>query len=62
MVQFFKFVLATVVGLLVFSILGFFLLVGLVALAGSSGSDKSVAANSVLELKLEADFGAQSER
>ncbi|MGI4824304.1 MAG: signal peptide peptidase SppA [Janthinobacterium lividum] len=59
--QFFKFVLATVVGLLVFSIVGFLLLVGLVALAGSSGSDKSVAANSVLELKLDRPISERNE-
>ncbi len=50
--QFFKFVLATVVGLLVFSVLGFVLLIGLGAALGSS-SEKSVASNSVLELKLD---------
>lgn len=50
--QFFKFVLATVVGLVLFSVLGFVLLIGLGAALGSS-SGKSVAANSVLELKLD---------
>ena len=50
--QFFKFVLATLVGLLVFSVLSFGLLIGLGALL-SSGGDKAVAANSVLELKLD---------
>ncbi|MVN75291.1 signal peptide peptidase SppA [Hymenobacter sp. HMF4947] len=50
--QFFKFVLATVVGLVLFSVLGFVVLAGLIGVA-SSGSDKSVAANSVLELKLD---------
>lgn len=50
--QFFKFVLATVVGLVLFSVLGFVLLIGLGAALGSSSS-KSVAANSVLELKLD---------
>jgi protease-4 len=51
--QFFKFVLATVVGLLVFSVLGFVLLAGLVAAAKSVGGDKGIASNSVLELKLD---------
>jgi protease-4 len=52
-VQFFKFVLATLVGLVVFSVLGFVLLIGLVAFIGSSGTSKTVASNSVLELKLD---------
>jgi protease-4 len=51
--QFFKFVLATVVGLVLFSVLGVLLLVGLGAAIGRSSTDKSVAANSVLELKLD---------
>jgi protease-4 len=50
--QFFKFVLATVVGLVLFSVLGVLLLVGLGTVLGSS-SEKSVASNSVLELKLD---------
>lgn len=53
MVQFFKFVLATVVGLVLFSVLGFVLLLGLVAVAKSAGGDKAIASNSVLELKLD---------
>lgn len=40
------------VGLVLFSVLGFVVLAGLIGVA-SSGSDKSVAANSVLELKLD---------
>ncbi|QKG55912.1 signal peptide peptidase SppA [Hymenobacter sp. BRD128] len=51
--QFFKFVLATVVGLVLFSVLGFILLAGLAAAVGSSSSNKSVASNSVLELKFD---------
>jgi protease-4 len=51
--QFFKFVLATVVGLVVFSVVGFVLLVGLAAMFGSSTASKPVASNSVLELKLD---------
>jgi len=50
--QFFKFVLATVLGLVVFSILSFVLLIGLGAALGSS-SEKTVADNSVLELRLD---------
>jgi protease-4 len=52
--QFLKYVLATIVGLVVFGILGFVLLAGIVAGIASSGSDeKEVASNSVLELKLD---------
>lgn len=51
--QFFKFVLATVVGLVVFSVLGFILLAGLLAALGSSSATKPVASNSVLELKFD---------
>ncbi|TVT43147.1 signal peptide peptidase SppA [Hymenobacter setariae] len=50
--QFFKFVLATIVGLVLFSVLGFILLIGLGKALGSS-TEKSVASNSVLELKLD---------
>jgi len=50
--QFFKYVLATVVGLLAFSFLGFLLLIGIIGTAKSAGDRKEVAANSVLELKL----------
>ena len=59
--QFFKFVLATVVGLLVFSLLGFVLLAGLVAAVESSGPSKTVAANSVLELKLDKPISERKE-
>jgi len=52
-VQFFKFVLATLVGLVVFSVLGIVVLIGLVAALGSSGTSKTIASNSVLELKLD---------
>jgi protease-4 len=51
--QFFKFVLATLVGLVVFSVLGFVVLIGLVTAIGSSSGSKTVASNSVLELKLD---------
>ncbi|WP_046244687.1 signal peptide peptidase SppA [Hymenobacter terrenus] len=52
MLQFLKFVLATIVGLLAFSFLGVLLLIGIVSTAKSAGERKEVAANSVLELKL----------
>jgi len=51
--QFFKFVLATVVGLAVFSVVGVILLAGVLAALGSSSATKSVASNSVLELKFD---------
>ena len=50
--QFFKFVLATLVGLVVFIFLGFLVVAGLVAGAKSAGGPKETASNSVLELKL----------
>ena len=53
MVQFFKFVLATLVGLVVFSVLGVVVLIGIGAALGSSSTSKTVASNSVLELKLD---------
>jgi len=52
-VQFFKFVLATLVGLVVFSVLGVVVLIGIGAALGSSSTSKTVASNSVLELKLD---------
>ena len=60
--QFFKFVFATIVGLTLFSVLGFLLLVGLVAAVGSSSNDKEVADNSVLELKLNAPLTERGRR
>jgi protease-4 len=59
--QFFKFVLATVVGLVLFSVLGFIVLVGAIAAIGASSSNKSVAANSVLELKLNKPISERSQ-
>ena len=50
--QFFKFVLATIVGLLAFSFIGFLIFAGIIGAAASSDGKKEVAANSVLELKL----------
>jgi len=52
MSQFLKFVLATIVGLLAFSFLGFLVLAGIVGAAKSAGDHKETASNSVLELKL----------
>ncbi|MBJ6109713.1 signal peptide peptidase SppA [Hymenobacter sp. BT523] len=50
--QFFKYVLATLVGLVAFSFIGFLVLAGIIGAAASAGEHKKVAANSVLELKL----------
>ena len=52
--QFFKYVLATLVGLVLFSVVGFLLILGLGAAASSLGSgSKEVAGSSVLELRLD---------
>src|SRR6476661_1787305 len=51
--QFFKFVLATIVGLLVFGFIGFLIMAGIIGAAASSADKKEVASNSVLELKLD---------
>jgi len=54
MLQFFKYVLATIVGLLLFSIVGFILLVGVGAALSSSADTKvSVKENTVLKLDLD---------
>ncbi|RYC70314.1 signal peptide peptidase SppA [Spirosoma sordidisoli] len=54
MLQFFKYVLATIVGLLLFSIVGFILLVGIGAALSSSADTKvSVKENTVLKLDLD---------
>ena len=50
--QFLKYVLATIVGLLLFSFVGFLLLVGIGAAFSSSDSKSSVSANSVLKIDL----------
>ena len=50
--QFFKFVLATIVGLVAFSFIGFLIFAGVIGAAASADGKKEVAANSVLELKL----------
>ncbi|MBC6607327.1 signal peptide peptidase SppA [Hymenobacter sp. BT188] len=51
--QFFKFVLATLVGLMAFAFVGFLLLVGVLVTAASSEDEVEIAQNSVLELKLD---------
>ena len=50
--QFLKFTLATIVGLVLFSVLGFLLLAGIAGAAARAGDHKETASNSVLELKL----------
>ena len=50
--QFLKFVLATIVGLLAFSLLSILVLAAIAGAASSSSKSKGVAANSVLELQL----------
>lgn len=50
--QFIKYVFATIVGLFLFSILGFFLFVGIVAAIGSSEDSTPIETNSVLKLNL----------
>lgn len=52
MLQFLKYVLATIVGLLLFSFIGFLLLIGIGAAFSASDSNVSVAANSVLKVDL----------
>ncbi|MBX0290653.1 signal peptide peptidase SppA [Hymenobacter sp. HSC-4F20] len=51
--QFFKYVLATLTGLVLFALVGVVLLVALIAAAASSDKEVTVASNSVLELKLD---------
>jgi protease-4 len=51
--QFFKYVLATLVGLALFAVLGFVVMIGIIGAAVKDGGErKETAANSVLELKL----------
>jgi protease-4 len=52
MLQFLKYVLATIVGLVVFSLLAFFIFLGIVSVA-SSGDKVTVKENSVLKLKFD---------
>jgi protease-4 len=51
--QFLKYVLATIVGLLLFSFVGFLILIGIGAAFSSSDSKPSVSANSVLKIDLD---------
>ena len=51
--QFFKYVLATIVGLVLFGVIGLAVLIGLAYSASRSEKDVVVATNSVLELKLD---------
>ena len=51
--QFLKFILATIVGLILFSFIGFFILIGIGAAFSSSDNKTSVSANSVLKLNLD---------
>lgn len=50
--QFIKYVFATIVGLFIFSIVGFFLFIGIAAAVGSSGDKTTVENHSVLKLSL----------
>ena len=50
--QFIKYVFATIVGLFIFSLLGFFLFIGMAAALGSSEERTTVESNSVLKLNL----------
>ncbi len=61
MAQFFKFVFATMVGLLLFFFVGFILLLGIAAAIGS-GEEVSVTKHSVLELKLDKPIGERKEK
>ena len=58
--QFFKYVLATIVGLLLFSFVGFLLLLGVGAAFSSSDSKTVVKANSVLKIDLDKPIEEQS--
>jgi protease-4 len=53
MLQFLKYVLATVVGLLLFSFVGFLLLIGVGAAFSSSSSKQTIADNAVLKIDLD---------
>jgi len=50
--QFIKYVFATIIGLFLFSLLGFFLFVGILAAVGSSEDSTPMESNSVLKLNL----------
>ena len=62
MKQFFKFTLATIVGLLIFQILGVLIFFGIVGLIAGSGESKPVVKpNSVYEINLEGNLVDRSE-
>ncbi|MDR6564990.1 MULTISPECIES: signal peptide peptidase SppA [unclassified Arcicella] len=52
MLQFLKYVLATIVGLIVFSIVSLFIIIGIAAAVGSSKAETTLKDNSVLKLDL----------
>ncbi|RYU82098.1 signal peptide peptidase SppA [Hymenobacter persicinus] len=60
--QFFKYVLATIVGLLVFGLLSVLVLLGLAAAAVSSDNSATVAKDSVLEIKLDKPVAERESR
>ncbi|WP_303310785.1 signal peptide peptidase SppA [Hymenobacter sp. BT730] len=60
--QFLKYVLASFVGLMLFAIVGFALLMGLVVALASAGEEVTVASNSVLEIKLDKPVTEQERR
>ena len=60
MQQFLKYVLATIIGLILFSFVGFLLLIGLAAALSASDSKPSVSANSVLKLDLDKPIDERS--
>ncbi|MBC6611734.1 signal peptide peptidase SppA [Hymenobacter sp. BT507] len=63
MKQFFKYVLATLTGLVLFGILSFVLVIGaLIALASSADKEVTVASNSVLEIKLDKPLAERESR
>lgn len=61
MVQFLKYVLATIVGLILFSIVGFLLLIGVGAAMSASDSNVTVASNSVLKIDLDKPIEERSQ-
>lgn len=52
MLQFLKYVLATIVGLILFSVVGLFLFFGIISMVSSSDEQTTIASNSVLKLDL----------
>lgn len=56
MLQFLKYVLATIVGLAIFALVAVFVLIGIASVAGSRGTDVVVEENSILKLDLNKPF------